>query len=78
MCSVRGWGYIGEEIFEKENLLKKLGKKKLFLDAEARSAQLARLSPRNQPHLKWPPNAGMHLVLRRLIATIFPSKRGVS
>ena len=34
-------GYIGEEIFEKENLLKKLGKKKLFLDAEPRSQQVA-------------------------------------
>ena len=30
LCSVRGWGYIGEEIFEKENLLKKLGKKVIF------------------------------------------------
>ena len=40
MCSVRGWGYIGEEIFEKENLLKKLGRKKLFLDAEGRSYQM--------------------------------------
>ena len=30
ICSVRGWGYIGEEIFEKENLLKKLGRKKVI------------------------------------------------
>ena len=39
VCSVKGWGYIGEEIFEKENLIKKLGEKKLFLDAEGRSQQ---------------------------------------
>ena len=44
LCSVRGWGHIGEEIFVKENLLKKLGKK----SAEARSAQVGRLSARNQ------------------------------
>ena len=39
LCSVRMWGYIGDEIFEKENLLKKLGRKKLFLDAEGRTQQ---------------------------------------
>ena len=36
----KGWGYIAEEILEKENLLKKLGRKKLFLDAETRNQQM--------------------------------------
>ena len=39
ICSVRGWGYIAEEIFEKKNLLKKLGNKKVILDAEELTRQ---------------------------------------